>query len=71
MTDQWNRLLPQLHPWIINPLINVMILVIFLMIVKYKSIGASLMAYGIVSIVAYMVFLIWVVVTGDQGYDDQ
>lgn len=28
------------------------------------------MAYGIISIITYLIFLIWVISTSDQGYSD-
>jgi hypothetical protein len=58
---QWEGLVPPYNytPW--NPLINFVVLFALTMIIKFKEFGASLMAYGIVSIAAYLMFITWVV----------
>lgn len=38
---------------------------------KYYEFGASLMAYGIVSIVAYLLFLLWAVIDEDKSGEPQ
>ena len=65
---QWIGLIPPHNFSWINPVVNAFILIAFVFILKYFELGASLMAYGIISIVAYIIFLLWVVITYDQGY---
>lgn len=43
------------------PLANAGFLFILIFVLKYLDFGESLMAYGIVSIFSYMIFLIWVI----------
>ena len=45
----------------VNPLINFAVLFVLVIVIKFKDFGVSLMAYGIVSIIAYLVFITWVV----------
>lgn len=52
-----------------NPLINAAVLFALVFILKYFDFGASVMAYGIISIITYVIFLIWVSITADQGND--
>jgi amino acid permease len=49
------------------PLANAAALFLLIFLLKYFDFGASLMAYGIISIIAYMTFLIWVVSTAPSG----
>lgn len=62
---QWQSILGK--DTIAIPLINTAALFILIFVLKYFDFGASLMAYGIVSIFAYMIFLIWVVSTAPSG----
>lgn len=62
---QWNGLVNS--DTIIIPLVNTAILFILVFVLKYFEFGASIMAYGIISIVSYLLFLIWVIITSDQG----
>jgi amino acid permease len=48
------------------PLINAGVLFILIFILKYFDFGASLMAYGIISIFFYLIFLIWVISTAPK-----
>jgi len=40
-------------------MINAVILLALVFVLKYTEYGAAIMAYGIVSIIAYIIFLIW------------
>lgn len=51
----------------IIPLINAGALFILIFILKYFDFSSSLMAYGIVSIFSYLIFLIWVIATAPRG----
>jgi hypothetical protein len=66
---QWIGLAPPHEYTPINPLINFVVLIIAIFIIKFKEFGASLMAYGIVSIAAYLLFLTWVVGSEDVKPD--
>lgn len=68
---QWGALIPSLNHTIYSPLINAVILFILVFILKYFELSASLMAYGICTMVVYIIFLIWVLVTGNQGNSSQ
>jgi len=48
--------------------INAIVLVAMVFLLKYFELGASLMAYGIISIITYLLFLLWAAITYDQGY---
>lgn len=52
---------------IANPLSNTLVLFILIFVLKYFEFGASIMAYGIISIIGYVIFLIWVVSTSPEG----
>ena len=52
---------------IMIPLINAGVLFILIFVFKYFDFGASLMGYGIISIICYLIFLIWVVSTTPSG----
>jgi len=43
------------------------VLFILIFVLKYFEFGASIMAYGIISIIGYVIFLIWVIVTSPEG----
>lgn len=43
---------------IANPLLNCAVLFILVFIMKYFDFGASLLAYGIISIIGYIIFLV-------------
>jgi len=58
---QWIGLAPPHEYTPINPLINYVALFILVLVIKFKEFGATLMAYGIVSIAAYLLFVTWVV----------
>lgn len=60
---QWTGLIPPHQFTWLNPFVNTFVLIILVFILKYFEFGASLMAYGIISIVSYVVFLLWAVIT--------
>jgi len=62
---QWNGLVRS--DSLIIPLVNALILFGLVFVLKYFEFGASIMAYGIISIIVYLLFLIWVIITADQG----
>jgi amino acid permease len=68
---QWDGLVPDEKFPIFNPIINAVVLFALVFVLKYVELGASVMAYGIISIVSYLLFLIWVVATSDQGNTTQ
>lgn len=64
---QWEGLVFHEEYPIFNPVSNAMALFALVFVLKYFEFGASVMAYGIISIATYLLFLIWVVATSDQG----
>jgi hypothetical protein len=68
---QWKGLIGEEQYPIINPVVNALVLFALVFVLKYVELGASVMAYGIISIITYLLFLIWVVATSDQGNDKQ
>lgn len=65
ITQQWEGILANTN--ILNPIINAFVLFIMVFIMKYFDLGASLLAYGIVSIVGYCIFLIWLLASSPKG----
>lgn len=57
ITQQWEGILSDTT--ILNPIINSLILFALVFVMKYFDFGASLLAYGIISIIGYCIFLIW------------
>ena len=49
------------------PLTNTAILFILVIILNYFHLGPKLLAYGLVSIVGYLVFLIWLLASAPSG----
>jgi hypothetical protein len=66
ITAQWNGLVNS--ETFIIPVVNFFILLGLVFVLKYFEFGASLMAYGIISIIVYLLFLIWVVATGNPHH---
>lgn len=66
---QWQGLIPPHEVTFVNPLVNAFVLLGLIFLLKYLELGASIMAYGIISIVCYVLFLIWVAATYNQGND--
>jgi amino acid permease len=67
---QWEGLIPPHEFTFINPLVNGFVLFGLIFLLKYLELGASIMSYGIISIISYMIFLIWVIATSSQGDND-
>jgi hypothetical protein len=42
-------------------------LFLLIFILKYFEFGASILAYGIISIIGYVIFLLWVIITSPGG----
>lgn len=64
---QWEGLVYHEEYPIFNPVSNAVALFGLVFVLKYFEFGASVMAYGIISIATYLLFLIWVVSTSNQG----
>ena len=52
---------------IANPLTNYFVLFAMVFVMKYLDFGASLLAYGIISIIGYCIFLVWLVTSVPEG----
>ena len=64
---QWEGLVFHEEYPIFNPVSNAIALFALVFVLKYFEFGASVMAYGIISIATYLLLLIWVVSTSNQG----
>lgn len=62
---QWIGLAPPHKFTNANPLINSVVLLLLVFVIKYRDFGANLMAYGIISIISYLVFVTWVAASED------
>ena len=60
ITIQWVGLVPPYYFTNLNPILNAFLLLAITIFMKYYSFGAKLMAYGIISIIVYLIFLMWV-----------
>jgi hypothetical protein len=58
---QWIGLAPPYEFTTANAIINAFLLFGITVTMKYFDFGANLMAYGVISIASYLVFLTWVV----------
>lgn len=58
---QWIGIAPPHYYSTINVILNAIALFVITFAMKYFDFGANLMAYGIISIVCYLIFLAWVV----------
>lgn len=66
---QWIGLAPPHEFTSTNAFINFAALFVMVLVIKFKDFGASLMAYGVVSIIAYLLFITWVVGSEDASHD--
>lgn len=66
IVKQWEGLITST---IAIPLANAAVLLILAVLLKYFHLGAKLMGYGIVSIISYCIFLVWLVVSAPSGED--
>jgi amino acid permease len=64
IVTQWKGLLPYN---IANPICNAIGLVILTFLLNYFHFGAKLLGYGIISIIGYCIFLIWLISTAPNG----
>lgn len=64
IVDQWDGLLPKS---IFNPIGNAIGLFALICLLKYARFGAHLLGYGLVSIIMYCIFLIWIIVSEPDG----
>lgn len=64
IVTQWKGLLPYN---LANPICNAVALVVLTFVLNYYHFGAKLLGYGIISIIGYCIFLIWLISTAPQG----
>jgi amino acid permease len=64
IVEQWNGLVGQS---IAIPIANAFGLLILVSGLKYLNFGAKLLGYGIISIISYCIFLIWLLATAPSG----
>lgn len=64
IVQQWEGLFA---PNIANPICNIFALLVLIYVLKYVHFGAELLGYGLISIVMYCIFLIWLVSTAPTG----
>ena len=69
IVEQWAGLIPPHEFSVANVAVNGVVLFGLVFVLKYFEFGASLMAYGIISIITYLIFLVWVTATFEQGND--
>lgn len=67
IVEQWKGLLPYNN--VANPICNAVALLVLVFLLNYFHMGAKLMGYGIISIIAYCIFLIWVLATAPNPSD--
>lgn len=51
----------------IIPVVNAVLVLIFIALLKYFKFGTKMLGYGFVSIASYLVFLIYVVASAPKG----
>ena len=64
---QWVGLAPPHHYTKTNALINALVILALVFLIKYRDFGANMMAYGIISIISYLVFITWVAASEDTS----
>jgi len=64
IVQQWEGLTA---PSIINPICNAIFLLALVFFLNYFHFGAKLMGYGIISIIGYCIFLIWLLGSAPKG----
>jgi hypothetical protein len=60
IVTQWKGLLPYN---LANPICNAVGLALLVLMLNYFHFGAKLLGYGIISIIGYCIFLIWLIST--------
>jgi hypothetical protein len=64
IVQQWQGLV---GTSIIIPLCNIVFLIGLVFLLKYVHLGAKLLGYGIISIIFYCIFLIWLIASAPTG----
>lgn len=64
IVTQWRGLVPY---DIANPICNAVALVALTFALNYFHFGAKLLGYGIISIIGYCIFLVWLISTAPSG----
>lgn len=64
IVQQWEGLIASS---LANPLANALALFLLVFLLKYFHFGAKLMGYGIVSIISFCIFLVWLLATAPPG----
>lgn len=64
IVTQWRGLVPYN---VANPICNAIALVVLTFLLNYFHFGAKLLGYGIVSIIGYCIFLVWLISTAPKG----
>ena len=64
---QWEGLLLEQGQSSLNPILNGAAMVAWCLCLKFFEFGAHVMGYGVISIAAYLFFLIWVIATAPSG----
>jgi len=65
ITIQWEGILSTQS--LVIPFVNTVVLFALILLLKYFDFGAKVMAYGILSIISYQFFLIWVSSSAPKG----
>lgn len=64
---QWEGLVPPYSFTYVNAIVNGGLILFWCILLKFYDFGAHMMGYGVVSIVGYLMFLIWVMATRPSG----
>lgn len=64
IVTQWRGLLPYN---IANPICNAVALLALTITLNYFHFGAKLLGYGVISIVGYCIFLVWLIASAPPG----
>ena len=64
IVQQWEGLLPKN---VANPICNIFALIFLTAALNYFHFGAQLLGYGIISIIGYCIFLVWLIATAPSG----
>lgn len=67
IVKQWDSIL--LSKSVITIIVNAFILFILVVLIRKFNLGVNLLGYGILSVVGYLIFLIWLVSTRPPGPD--
>ena len=67
ITIQWRGLIGESTHHTLNIVANAAGVLLLTFVMKFFRFGAALMGYGILSIAAYLIFLIWAASSQDKG----